>query len=347
MSAVASGDRILLKHGSGGRAMRRLIEESFLRAFATEPEIPAGVIGVSAMDDGGAVHIGDRWLVMTTDSHVVQPLFFPGGDIGRLAVSGTVNDLAMMGATDVLGLTCSVVLEDGFPRADLERVLESMRRTCLEASAIVLTGDTKVMGKGDIDGLVINTTGVALTSHVVRDRGLRPGDRIIVTGTIGDHGMAVMAMRHGLDLDADLRSDVAPINALIRLALNAADGGITAMKDPTRGGVATALHEMAAKSGVGILVDEAALPVRDAVRGVSELVGIDPLLVANEGKALIGVRAEAAPRVLAALRSHPLGADAAVIGVCTDDHVGMLILDTGFGCRLVAEPEGDLLPRIC
>ena len=347
MSVVASGDRILLKHGAGGRAMRRLIEESFLRAFATEPEIPAGVIGVAAMDDGGAVHIGDRWLVMTTDSHVVQPLFFPGGDIGRLAVSGTVNDLAMMGATDVLGLTCSVIIEDGFPRADLERVLESMRRTCLEASAIVLTGDTKVMGKGEIDGLVINTTGVALTSQVVRDRGLRPGDRIIVTGTIGDHGMAVMAMRHGLDLDADLRSDVAPINALIRLALNAADGGITAMKDPTRGGVATALHEMAAKSGVGILVDEASLPVRDAVRGVSELVGIDPLLVANEGKALIGVRAKAAPRVLEALRSHPLGADAAVIGVCTDDRIGMLILDTGFGCRLVAEPEGELLPRIC
>jgi hydrogenase expression/formation protein HypE len=347
MSVVASGDRILLKHGAGGRAMRRLIEESFLRAFATDPEIPAGVIGVAAMDDGGAVRIGDRWLVMTTDSHVIQPLFFPGGDIGRLAVSGTVNDLAMMGATDVLGLTCSVILEDGFPRADLERVLESMRRTCLEASAIVLTGDTKVMGRGEVDGLVINTTGVALTSHVVRDRGLLPGDRIIVTGTIGDHGMAVMAMRHGLDLDADLQSDVAPINALIRLALNAAEGDITAMKDPTRGGVATALHEMAGKSSVGILVDEASLPVRDAVRGVSELVGIDPLLVANEGKALIGVRANAAPRVLEALRSHPLGADAAVIGVCTEDHAGMLILDTGFGCRLVAEPEGELLPRIC
>ena len=347
MSVVASGDRILLKHGAGGRAMRRLIEESFLRAFATEPEIPAGVIGVTAMDDGGAVRIGDRWLVMSTDSHVVQPLFFPGGDIGRLAVAGTVNDLAMMGATDVLGLTCSVILEDGFPRADLERVLESMRRTCLEASTTVLTGDTKVMGKGDIDGLVINTTGVGLTSHVVRDRGLLPGDRIIVTGTIGDHGMAVMATRHGLDLEADLRSDVAPINSLIRLALRAAEGDITAMKDPTRGGVATALHEMAAKSGVGILVDEASLPVRDAVRGVSELVGIDPLLVANEGKALIGVHAKTAPRVLEALRSHPLGADAAVIGVCTDDRIGMLILDTGFGCRLVAEPEGDLLPRIC
>jgi hydrogenase expression/formation protein HypE len=226
-------------------------------------------------------------------------------------------------------------------------VLESMRRTCLDASAIVLTGDTKVMGKGEIDGLVLNTTGVGLTSHVVRDSGLRPGDRIIVTGTIGDHGMAVMAMRHGLDLDADLQSDVAPINSLIRRAMDAAAGQIVAMKDPTRGGVATALHEMAGKSGVGVLLDESALPVRASVRGVSELVGIDPLLVANEGKALIGVRAQAAPRVLDALRSHPLGTDAAVIGVCTEDHAGMLILDTGFGCRLVAEPEGELLPRIC
>jgi hydrogenase expression/formation protein HypE len=347
VSVVAGGDRILLKHGAGGRAMRRLIEESFLRAFATDPESPAGILGVSAMDDGGAVRIDDRWLVMTTDSHVVHPLFFPGGDIGRLAVSGTVNDLAMMGATDVLGLTCSVIVEDGFPRADLERVLDSMRRTCLEASAMVLAGDTKVMGKGEIDGLVLNTTGIGLTSHIVRDSGLLPGDRIIVTGTIGDHGMAVMATRHGLDLEADLRSDVAPINSLIGCALDAAEGQIGAMKDPTRGGVATALHEMAGKSHVGILLDEAALPVRASVRGVSELVGVDPLLAANEGKALIGVRAKAAPRVLAALRAHPLGADAAIIGVCTEDHEGMLMLDTGFGCRLVAEPEGELLPRIC
>ncbi len=347
MSGLATDDRILMKHGSGGRAMRRLIQESFLRAFATDPEIRPGVLGVSAMDDGGAVRIGDRWLVITTDSHVIQPLFFPGGDIGRLAVSGTVNDLAMMGATEVLGLTCSVVLEDGFPRADLELILESMRRACLEAETTVLAGDTKVMGKGEIDGLVINTAGVGLTSHLVRDNGLSAEDRIIVTGTLGDHGMAVMATRHGLELEADLRSDVAPLNSLIRCALDAAPGEIVAMKDPTRGGVATAIHEMASKSGVGILVDETALPVRASVRGVSELVGIDPLLVANEGKALIGVRANATQRVLDALRAHPLGMDAAVIAVCTKDRAGLVILDTGFGCRLLAEPEGELLPRIC
>lgn len=340
-------DRILMKHGAGGRAMRRLIEEAFVGAFQTDPPQRAGVIGLGAMDDGAAVRLGDRWLVLTTDSHVIQPPFFPGGDIGRLAVSGTVNDLAMMGAVDVVGLTCSVILEEGFPRRDLERIVGSIRDTCREACAPVLTGDTKVMGRGEIDGIVINTAGIALTSHVVVDAGLRPGDRILVTGTIGDHGMAVMASRHGLALDAELTSDVAPINDLIRTALEVGRHAITAMKDPTRGGVAGTLHEMASKSGVGILVDEPALPVRPQVRGVSELVGIDPLLVANEGKAVIGVRPELADKMLDALRQHPAGRDAAIVGVCTTDRPGMVVLETGFGRRLIAEPEGELLPRIC
>lgn len=347
MPGVTTDQQILLKHGAGGRAMRRLIEEAFLSAFATEPELKPGVIGVAAMDDGGAVRIGDRWLVMTTDSHVVQPPFFPGGDIGRLAICGTVNDLAMMGATDVLGLTCGVVLEEGFGRGDLERILASMRAACREASATVIAGDTKVMGKGEIDGVVVNTSGMGLTSRLIRDCGLRPGDRLIVTGTIGDHGMAVMARRHGLELDGDLSSDVAPLNGLIAGAIDAAPDGISAMKDPTRGGVAGALHEMAGKSGVGVMLDAAALPVRDAVRGVSELVGIDPLHVANEGKAIVAVREPAVGAVLTALRAHPLGRDAAVIGLCTAEHAGMVVLETGFGRRLVAEPEGELLPRIC
>jgi hydrogenase expression/formation protein HypE len=340
-------DRILMKHGAGGRAMRRLIEDAFLRAFATEPARPAGVIGVADMDDGGAVRIGNRWLVLTTDSHVIQPPFFPGGDIGRLSISGTVNDLAMMGATEVLGLTCAVVLEEGFSRADLERILASMRIACREARAPVIAGDTKVMGRGEIDGIVINTAGMALTEHVVTDAGLGPGDRLIVTGTIGDHGMAVMATRHGLAIDAPLVSDVAPINGLIAAALKAEPGAVTAMKDPTRGGVAGTLHEMASKAKVGIVVDERALPVRDEVRGISELVGIDPLLVANEGKAVLAVRPAAADRVLAALRAHPLGRDAAIIGRCTNERPGMVILDTGLGRRIVGEPEGELLPRIC
>lgn len=340
-------DRIMLKHGAGGRAMRRLIAESFLTAFHTEPEEPAGCIGLGAMDDGAAVRVGSRWLVFTTDSHVIQPLFFPGGDIGRLSISGVVNDLAMMGATEVLGLSCSIVVEEGFPRADLTRILASMRQTCDEAKAAVLTGDTKVMGRGEIDGLVINTAGIALTDRVVTDRGLHPGDRIIVTGTIGDHGMAVMACRHGLALDGDVKSDVAPLNGLIAAALAVEPDAVTAMKDPTRGGVASVLHEMAEKGHVGIVVDEQALPVRLPVRGVSELVGIDPLLVANEGKAVMAVRPHAVGAVLAALRGHPLGRDAAVIGVCTDERPGVVILETGFGRRLLVEPDGEPMPRIC
>jgi hydrogenase expression/formation protein HypE len=339
-------ERIMLKHGAGGRAMRRLIQDAVLGAFQTEFVTP-GVIGLSALDDGAAIRIGDRWLVLTTDSHVIQPPFFPGGDIGRLAICGTVNDLAVMGATDVLGLTCSVIIEDGFPRRDLDRILASMRAACLEAGASVVTGDTKVMGRGEIDGIVINTAGVALTSHVITDCGLAAGDRILVTGTLGDHGMAVMATRHGLALEAALVSDVAPINGLIRAALDVQPGAITAMKDPTRGGVAGVLHEMAAKGRVGIVIEESALPVRPETRGVSELIGIDPLLVANEGKAVMAVRADAADRVLAALRAHPLGTNAAIVGVCITGHPGLVVLDTGFGRRLVTEPEGELLPRIC
>jgi hydrogenase expression/formation protein HypE len=338
-------ERITLKYGAGGQAMRTLIQQVFLDDMVAART--DGDIGLAAMDDGAALRIGDRWLVVTTDSHVIHPVFFPGGDIGRLAVSGTVNDLAMMGATEVLGLTCAVIIEEGFSRADLVRIQRSIRETCDEAGAVVVTGDTKVMGKGEIDGIVLNTTGIALTDRVVPDCGLRAGDRLIVTGTIGDHGMAVMARRHGLALDGDLRSDVAPLNRLVRAALDSAPGAIVAMKDPTRGGLASALHEMAEKSRVGIVIDEMALPVTPQVRAAGELLGIDPVHVANEGKALLGVRPEAADAVLQAVRAHLLGGDAAIIGTCTDERIGAVILDTGFGRRLVTEPEGELLPRIC
>jgi len=339
-------DRILMKHGAGGRAMRLLIEEMFVSG--APDGLPEGSVGLSAMDDGAAIPIGDgRFLVVTTDSHVISPIFFPGGDIGRLAVSGTVNDLAMMGATEPLALTCAVILEEGFSREELERVQASIRATCKEAHAPIVTGDTKVMGRGEIDGLVISTTGVGITTHVVRDAGLRAGDRILVTGTIGDHGLAVMSARHNLGIDGELRSDVAPINGLISHVLARHPGALTALKDPTRGGVASALSEMAGKANVGVVLEQAALPISEPVRGAAELLGIDPLVVANEGKAVMGVRAEDAEAVLAALREHPLGRNAAIIGTAVTDRPGKLVLDTGFGRRLVAEPEGEPLPRIC
>ncbi len=342
--ARPTDERVSLKHGAGGRAMRALIRQVFAEGFA---QAPADGIGLDAMDDGAALRLGDRWLVVTTDSHVVHPIFFPGGDIGRLAVAGTVNDLAMMGATEVLALTCAAILEEGFGRADLERVQKSIRDTCQEAGATIVTGDTKVMGKGELDGIVLNTTGVALTERVVPDSGLRPGDRIIVTGSIGDHGFAILALRRGLELEGDLCSDVAPLNDLVRRALAAGNDAVAAMKDPTRGGLASALCEMAQKSGVGLILEERKVPVRRVVRAAGELLGIDPLHVANEGKAVLGVRPGAAERVLEALRAHPQGREAEIVGTCIAEHAGSVILDTGVGRRLLSEPEGEPLPRIC
>jgi hydrogenase expression/formation protein HypE len=335
-------ERVGMKHGAGGRAMRALIEDVFASGF---PE-PDGV-GLAAMDDGAALRVGDEWLILTTDSHVIHPIFFRGGDIGRLAVCGTVNDLAVMGATRPMGLTLGVIVEEGFPRVDLERIQASVRAACVEAGTTVVTGDTKVMGKGELDGIVLNTAGVGMTARVVPDRGLEPGDLLIVTGTIGDHGLSIMAERAQIAFDEPLSSDVAPINGLIRRALDAAGAGVVAMKDPTRGGLASALHEMAAKSKLAIVIDEGAVPVSPPARALGEMLGIDPLHVANEGKAVIGVRAASAARVLEALREHPLGRQAAVVGQCIADVAGRVILDTGFGRRILAEPEGELLPRIC
>ena len=334
-------DRISLKYGAGGGAMRALIEQIFAPGFG---EV-AGGVGLSAMDDGAALPIGDRWLVVTTDAHVVSPITFPGGDIGRLAVCGTVNDLAMMGATEPLGLTCGIVIEEGFPIEQLTALHESMVAACREAGTAIVAGDTKVMRRGEIDGVVINTSGVGITWRPVRDNGAVAGDAIIVTGTIGDHGMAVMAARNQFEFAEPLTSDVAPLNGLIRGALGA--GEVHAMKDPTRGGVASALHEIADKARVGIVIHESALPVKPSVRAAADLLGIDPLFIANEGKAVLVVRPQSVDAVLDALRAHPYGRDAAVIGECVTDSPGSVLVDTGFGRRRLSEPEGELLPRIC
>jgi hydrogenase expression/formation protein HypE len=239
-----------------------------------------------------------------------------------------------------------VVIEEGFAREDLIRIQRSMRETAAEASAPIVTGDTKVMGRGELDGIILNTTGVALTDHIVTDSGLMDGDVLILTGPIGDHGFAVMAARHGLALEGNLRSDVAPLNGMIRAVLAAVGSSVVAMKDPTRGGVASVVHEMAAKARLTIVLDETAVPVSREARAAGELLGIDPLHVANEGKAVIGVREGAAETVLSILRGHPLGRNAAIVGRCVDGRPSV-VLDTGVGRRLLMEPEGEPLPRIC
>jgi hydrogenase expression/formation protein HypE len=335
---------VTLKHGAGGLAMRRLIKTLFVTGM---PETGADWLGLQALDDGAAIRLGEDWLVLTTDSHVIHPITFPGGDIGRLAVAGTVNDLAVMGATTPLGLTCAVIVEEGFPIARLEQIQESIRATCREAGVAVVTGDTKVMGRGEIDGIVINTTGVGLTRTLITDAGLRAGDRIIVTGPIGDHGIALMAKRHDLDLGDELKSDVAPVHAPIASAIAVAPGAIHSMKDPTRGGLSGALHEMAAKSGLQIVIEEAQVPVSDAARSAAEILGLDPFVIANEGKAVLGVAPDAVNDVIEALRRHTVASEAAVIGECGAGVAGRVVLDTGLGRRLLPEIEGEPLPRIC
>lgn len=335
-------DKVRLAHGAGGRAMRALITGLFV-----DPDNPE----LARLGDGAVVPLPAHsdHLVITTDAHIVKPIEFPGGDLGRLSICGVVNDLAMMGATTVLALTSSVILEEGFPIVTLERLHRSARLACKEAHAQILTGDTKVMGKGELDGVVFSTTGLGLARHVIRDDGLRPGDLILTTGTLGDHGLAVLTARHQLGLYGDLRSDVAPLNGLIAAVLAVATPH--AMKDPTRGGLVSALTEMAEKAQLTLLLKEQQIPLSPAVRAASELLGVDPLAVANEGKALIGVAPEDADKVLAALRSHPLGRDAAVIGQADrpgpGEHPGTLLLDTGYGIRRLIERDGDPMPRIC
>lgn len=337
-------ERIGLEHGAGGAATRELVTETLTSGFA-DPE--DALIGLAEMDDGAVIQVGDANLVVTTDSHVVDPPFFAGGDIGRLAVSGTVNDLAVMGATDVRALTSAVVLEANYPTAKLERIADSMAATCEEADAAVVTGDTKVMGNGEVDGVVINTTGIGVAKHVTPDTGISPNDVLIVTDSIGEHGIALLAEREGIEFGSDLESDVKPLNDLLAVALETAGDDVTAMKDPTRMGLAGALNEIAEKSGVGIEIHEERVPLTSDVKGTGEMLGLDPLQIANEGVAVLGVAPQAAEDVLAALRGHPKGKHAAAIGKAIDDHHGRVVLDTGIGSRYLRELSSEPAPRIC
>lgn len=333
-------ERITMSHGAGGKATHTLIEAIFLDAFRNPLLEPLG--------DSALLELGGVRAALTTDSFVVSPLFFPGGNIGDLAVNGTVNDLAMAGATP-LYLTAGFILEEGFPVADLTAITASMRDAAAAAGVQVVTGDTKVVQKGKADGCYINTAGVGLISH---DRALgvaqaRPGDAILVSGPIGDHGVTIMLARGELDIEADLVSDTAPLNGLAASLLSAVPG-VRALRDATRGGVATILNEIARAADAGVVASEDAIPVRAGVRGAAELLGIDPMYVACEGRLVAVVDGSEEGSALAALRAHPLGEQAAVIGHVTSGPPGIVTLRTAFGgTRIVDLLVGDPLPRIC
>ncbi len=333
-------DRILLGHGGGGQLSSQLLESVFLPAFANPI--------LDRLGDQAMLDLPPGRVAFTTDSYVVTPMFFPGGDIGRLAICGTVNDLAVGGARP-LYIAAAFILEEGLAIEDLRRVVASMREAAREAGVSVVTGDTKVVGKGSGDKVYITTSGIGVVPaglHLSADAA-RPGDAVIVSGTVGDHGMAIIAARQDLGLEGQLLSDTAPLNSLIARML-VASREVHALRDPTRGGLASTLNEIARASKVGVEIDEGAIPVRDEVKGACEILGLDPLTVANEGKLVAFVGASDAAAVLDAMRAHPLGRDAVRIGTVTADHPNLVVLRTGIGgTRVLDPPHGELLPRIC
>ena len=333
--------RVDLSHGSGGRAMAQLIADIFQPAFANDLLSQGNDQAVFAMPAGR--------MAMTTDGYVVSPLFFPGGNIGSLAVHGTVNDLAMGGAKP-LYLSASFILEEGFPLADLARIAESMGAAAREAGVKIVTGDTKVVERGKADGVFISTAGIGLVPEGLSLSGdrARPGDAILVSGTMGDHGVAIMSSRENLQFDTAIVSDSAALHGLVADMVAACGPQLRLMRDPTRGGLAATLNEIAHQSGVGVRIEEDALPVKPQVAAACELLGLDPLFVANEGKLVAFVAPEAAEKLLAAMRAHPLGRDAAIIGHAVEDAHHFVQMTTSFGGgRIVDWLSGEQLPRMC
>ncbi len=341
---LAVRDRIVLGHGSGGRLSAELLRDVFLPQFSNPV--------LDRMDDQAIFEVGGSRLAFTTDSFVVKPLFFPGGDIGSLAVHGAVNDLAMGGARP-LYLSAAFILEEGFSTCDLRRIAESMARAAAGVGVSIVTGDTKVVERGKGDGIFINTTGIGLVADGVRLSAsqAQPGDSVIVSGFLGDHGIAIMASREGLEFQTDVESDSAPLHSLVTAMLAASEEApraIRCLRDPTRGGLSSALNEIAISSGVAIHIEESKIPIRDEVRGACELLGLDPLYVANEGKLTAIVAPGAADAVLAAMRRHERGHDAAIIGTVGAKRAGQVTMRTAFGStRIVDLLAGDQLPRIC
>ena len=338
---LAGYPTIVMGHGGGGKLGTELVEHLFLPAFRN----PA----LESLGDAAVLDLAGGRLAMSTDSFVVQPLFFPGGSIGELAVNGTVNDLAVSGA-EPLFLSASFILEEGFPLEQLAAIVRSMADAAATAGVKIVTGDTKVVERGHGDGCYITTAGIGVlrAGIAVGPHRAQAGDVVLVSGMIGDHGMAIMSVRESLEFESPIRSDCAALNGMIAQVLDAAGPDVHAMRDPTRGGLASTLNEIAQASQVGIVIDEARLPVRVEVQSACELLGLDPVYVANEGKAVFFVAPEAADRVLAVLRAHPLGRDAARIGQVTAQHPGMLVARTQMGAnRVIPTQIGEQLPRIC
>ena len=335
--------KIGMNHGAGGEVMEKLIKETILSNISKK-SVNNG-IGLEDLDDGATIPMDDYEIIVTTDGHTVQPLFFPGGDIGRISAAGTINDVSMMGAKP-LAITNAMIVQEGFDIDDMDKIMKSMNDTCSEADVALIAGDTKVMESNKLEGIVIVTTGIGIAKkgEVIRDSTLEVGDKIIVTGSIGDHGMSLMSFREGFGFETDLKSDCAPMWGIVSKALEV--GGVHAMKDPTRGGFANAINEMAEKSNVGVLLENDAIPIKREVHAVSEMLGIDPFEVANEGKVVMGVAADKADEILEAIKTDKYGKDAAIIGeVVEGKHV---IIETAVGGQRILEaPIADPVPRVC
>ncbi|HKF48987.1 MAG TPA: hydrogenase expression/formation protein HypE [Terracidiphilus sp.] len=337
---LTSHDTVLLGHGSGGKLSNDLVRDVFVPAF--------GSTELARLDDQAVVHVNESRIAITTDSYVVRPLFFPGGDIGSLAVHGTVNDLAVGGATP-LYLTAAFILEEGLAMDVLRRVVCSMSEAARKAGVRVVAGDTKVVERGKADSLFINTTGIGTVASEIdlSAARARPGDKVLLSGPIGEHGITILAQREGLEFESVIESDSAPLHTLCADMLRAAPG-IQCMRDLTRGGLSSAIHEIAAQSRVGVELEERAIPVREEVRGACEMLGLDPLYVANEGKLIAIVAPESASAVLSAMRKHHLARRAEIVGTVTDAHRGLVTMRTLLGTsRVVDMLAGDQLPRIC
>lgn len=331
---------VLLAHGGGGKLSHQMIQRIFASQFKNE--------FLDLLHDGAMFSIGSTRLAFSTDSYVISPIFFPGGDIGSLAVNGTVNDLAMCGARP-LYLSSAFIIEEGLPMEELWRVVLSMEQASKLAGVQLVTGDTKVVDRGKGDKIFINTSGIGVIPHGVEisPKRVKPGDKIILSGSIGDHGIAIMSVREGLEFETQIRSDCAPLNGLAEKIL-ATSKKIHVMRDPTRGGIASVLNEIAESGNVGITLNEENIPITEEVSGACEILGLDPLYVANEGKLMAFVTAAETKKVLTAMQSHPLGKDAVIIGEVTTDHPGIVVMKTRIGgMRVVDMLSGEQLPRIC